>query len=177
MRPLLLSAALAALILACSPPAQREAEAPSSAQAPQVQACNAIQPDFSKLVSVQEEEAVGVAASDLRGGRIAPGVYDLMRAVRLGQATGWQGARAVALDVRENAEGGVILNWAGAAPGGAVDSWTATFTDATPDARLTYTCGRIGEVEASFTATADALQLSIPDGANGSLELTFARRN
>jgi hypothetical protein len=70
----------------------------------------------------------------------------------------------------------VIFNWAGAAPGGAVDSWTAAFSE-TPQPRLSYTCGRMGEVSAQFAARADALELRLPDGANGQLALTFARRS
>jgi hypothetical protein len=177
MRPLLLSAALAALLLACSPPAQREAEAPSSEQAPQVQACNAVAPNLSRTVRVEDAEAVASAASDLRGGSIAPGVYDLTRAVRIGEATGWQGERAVALEVSEDAAGAVTFNWAGAAPGGAIDTWTATFADTAPNARLSYTCGRMGAVDASFAASANALQLRLPDGASGSLQVDFQRRS
>jgi hypothetical protein len=175
MRTLMMSAALAALLAACSPPSPRDAEAPSPSP-PTVQACNAIQPDLTKLVRVEEELAVASAASDLRGGVITPGVYDLTRAVRIGQATGWQGERAVALSIAEEANGPLTFNWAGAAPGGAVDTWTASFTDVAQQGQFTYTCGRTGQVLAGFATSGNTLQLRVPDGANGSLQLDFARR-
>jgi hypothetical protein len=102
-------------------------------------------------------------------------VYDLVRAVRVGAATGWSGTRAIALEVTENEGGAVTFNWAGAAPGGATDTWTAAFVEA-PQPRLTYTCGRIGEIEADFAVEGDAVRLRLPDGANGSLLLSFERR-
>jgi hypothetical protein len=174
MRKFLLSAAAAALFAACSPPAQREAEDRPTTP-PTVLACNTVAPEPSRQVGIEDETATAAAASDLRGGRIAPGVYDLVRAMRVGAATGWRGTRAIALEVAEDASGAVIFNWAGAAPGGETDRWTATFTEA-PQPRLTYTCGRIGELDAGFTAEADALQLRLPDGAAGSLLLSFQRR-
>ena len=175
MRRLFFSAAIAALLVACSPPAQKEAEAPPDT-APQVQVCNQLAPNLSRLVLVEEELAVAAAASDLRGGVLSPGVYDLTRAVRVGEATGWQGERAVALEVSEDASGVVTFNWAGAAPGGDVDTWSATFTDVAQQGQLTYTCGRIGQVLAGFAVSANTLQLRLPDGANGSLLLDFTRR-
>lgn len=176
MRSLVLSAACAALLVACSPPAQPKAEAPPE-PAPQVQACNNVAPDFARLVAVEEPAAAAAAVADLRGGRITPGTYDLVRAVRVGQATGWQGQQAVALAISEDANGPLTFSWAGAAPGGAVDAWTATFTDVAQQGQLTYTCGRMGQVLAGFAASSDALQLRLPDGANGSLQLDFQRRS
>lgn len=175
MRPLFLSAALAALLVACSPPSQRDAEAPPPTPPP-LQVCNDVAPNLGRLVRVEEELAVAAAAGDLSGGRITPGLYDLARAMRIGEAPGWQGERAVALNVTEDAAGAVTFNWAGGAPGGEPDRWTATFSDTTPGAQLTYTCGRMGTVSASFGATANSLQLRLPDGANGSLQLYFQRR-
>lgn len=174
---LFLSAACAALLMACSPPAGRESETPSSRQTPQLQACNAVAPDVSRMVRVSEEDAVAAAASELRGGAIAPGVYDLTRAVRIGQATGWQGERAVALEVSEGAEGAVTFNWAGAAPNGELDTWTARFSDAGEHPIMSYTCGRIGDVPVEFTAQQNGLALRVPDGANGTLQLDFVRRS
>ena len=176
MRLLFVSAALAALLVACSPAPQREAEAPSE-PAPQVQACNDVAPDLARMVGIASEQAVASAASDLRGGAIAPGTYDLTRAVRIGQATGWQGERAVALEVTEDSGGGVMFNWAGAAAGGDVDRWTASFNDSGEHPIITYTCGRMGDVAAEFTAQQNALTLRVPDGANGSLHLEFGRRS
>lgn len=176
MRPFLISAAAAALVLACSPPAEREAEAPPQTP-PTVQACNDVAPDAARQVQVEGELAVAAAASDLRGGSIVPGVYDLVSARRIGAATGWQGTRAAALDVSEAASGAVTFNWASAAPGEVRDTWTATFTEAPGDARLTYTCGRIGTIGAEFSAEANALELRLPDGANGRLALAFERRS
>lgn len=170
----LLASATAAALLACSPPAPPSTDDASSPQ-PQVVACNSVTPNSGRQVSVQDETAAAAAAADLRGGSIAPGVYDLTSATRVGAATGWQGGRAVALEIAENQAGVVTLNWAGAESGGETDRWTATLTE-TPQTRLTYTCGRIGEVEADFTAQGDALQLRLPDGANGSLMLIFERR-
>jgi len=174
MRKVLMSAAVAALLVACSPPAQRDtAEAPQTP--PTVVACNDVTPDASKPVTVGDELAVAAAASDLRGGSIMPGTYDLVSASRIGAATGWQGAQSVALDIAEAQTGGVTFNWAGTTPGGAIDRWTASFTD-TPQVRLSYTCGRVGDVEADFNAEADGLQLRLPDGASGRLQLNFERR-
>ena len=121
MRSLFVSAALVALLVACSPAPQREAEAPSD-PAPQVQACNDVAPDLARMVRHRgANRPLRRRRSDLRGGAITPGTYDLTRAVRIGQATGWQGERAVALEVTEDPGGGVMFNWAGAAAGGDVD--------------------------------------------------------
>jgi len=169
--PLLAAAAL----VACSPPST-QTEAPSTPEAPQIAACNEVQPDAAKLVSVQDEAVTAAAAlADLSGGRIAPGLYDLTSAIRIGGATGWSGQRAVSLDVTE-ANGAVVFNWAGAATGGERDTWTANFTD-TPDVRLTYTCGRIGDVGGDFTAEGNELTLRLTDGANGALLLALQRRS
>lgn len=175
MRTLLMSAALAALLAACSPPAQRDAETPGTGR-PRVEACNSVTPNPAQQVRVQEELAVASAAADLRGGRITPGVYDLVSAHRIGAATGWQGTRAVALEVGEG-PGGVVFNLSSVGQQGDADSWTASFTDTPENARLSYTCGRTGEVSADFSASADSLELRLPDGANGRLALNFQRRS
>jgi hypothetical protein len=173
MRKVFLSVAVAALLAACSPPASQDTtEAPAP---PTVIACNTVAPDNARQVAVGEEIVTAAAASDLRGGAITPGAYDLTSATRVGSPTGWNGTRAVALDVSEDASGGVTFNWAGAPPQGEVDRWTATFLEA-PTPSLTFTCGRMGTVDADFSAQGNALQLRLPDGANGSLLLTFARR-
>lgn len=173
MRKLLIGVALTAFVTACQPPTQRPETPPDTP--PSVAACNGVAPDAARQVRVEDALAVAASASDLRGGPIAPGVYDLTRAVRIGEATGWSETRAVALGVTENPEDGVIFNWAGLAPDGAVDSWTAAFSEA-PAPRLTYSCGRVGDVAAEYTAEANALQLRLPDGANGRLQLDFQRR-
>lgn len=173
MRSLMFTTAALALLAACTPPAERPDAPPS--QPPGVVACNDVAPDARRQVGVQDALATTAAATELRGGSITPGVYDLTSATRIGQATGWTGTRAVALAVSEDASGAVTFNWAGAAPGGEIDRWTASFTEA-PQASLTYTCGRMGQVNVAFAAPADALELRIPDGAGGSLELTFQRR-
>jgi len=175
MRPSILSATFVVILVACSPPAQQIDE-PSREPQPQVQACNDITPSLSRLVRIEEQQAVAAAASDLRGGALEPGLYDLTRAVRIGQATGWQGARAVALDLREDTSGAVTFNWAGAEASGEIDRWTATFNDSGEHPILSYTCGRIGDVAVEFTAQSNALTLRVPDGANGSLQLEFQRR-
>jgi hypothetical protein len=126
------------------------------------------------MVGVQDEAAGSLPAADLRGGRITPGTYDLTSATRIGAATGWSGERAVALRVEEN-DAGVVLNWAGAAQSGAPDTWTATLTD-TPQVRIAFTCGRVGEVDGGFSARADVLELRIQDGASGALHMMFQRR-
>jgi hypothetical protein len=177
MRPFLVSAALAGLLIGCSPPAQHQTDEPSSDTAPQVQACNDVSPDLSHMVQIESAPAIATAAGDLRGGAVAPGLYDLTRAVRMGQATGWQGERAVALDVSEAESGAVTFNWAGAPAQGEVDRWTATCNTSGEHPILSYTCGRIGDVAAEFTAQQSALTLRLPDGANGSLELDFQRRS
>ena len=133
-------------------------------------------PDAARQIAVGEEVATAAAASDLRGGSIAPGTYDLTSASRIGAATGWTGTRAVALEVSEGQSGSVTFDWAGAETGGATDRWTATFTEA-PQPRLAYTCGRVGQVAADFAAQNNALQLRLQDGAGGQLALQFQRRS
>lgn len=173
MRRLLFSAALAALMAACSPPAsQQDAEAPP-APAPEL-ACNTVAPDSTRQVAVTDSEAVASAAAELRGGVLSPGVYDLVRATRIGAPSGWRNTQAVAIEISEGADGVVTLNWAGAPEQGQVDRWSAEFRDAPP--RIAFTCGRIGEVEAQFQASGRALELRLPDGANGALLLNFERR-
>src|SRR5262245_19751978 len=173
MRVILFSAAAAATLLACTPPAQRPETPPE--QPPTVVACNSVTPDASRQVSVEDAAATAETAADLRGGAIAPGVYDLVTAARIGAATGWSGTRAVALEVSESEAGGVAFNWAGAAPGGEVDRWTAAFTDM-PQPRLSYSCGRTGDVTAEFATQPNRLVLRLPDGGEGRLALTFQRR-
>lgn len=174
LRTLFFSAAMAALLAACSPPAQRDTTDASQAP-PTAIACNDLTPDPSRQVAVADETAAAAAASDLRGGRIAPGAYDLVSAMRLGAATGWSGTRAVTLEVSETDANGVVFNWAGAEPGGSTDRWTASFTE-TPTARLTYTCGRAGAVDAAFEVAPNALTLRLQDGASGRLALVFQPR-
>lgn len=175
MRAFLLTTAFVALLTACSPPAQ-QSDRPSTPPGPTTVACNDVTPDAAHQVAVGEEVVTTAAAADLRGGTITPGTYDLITASRVGAATGWNGTRAVALDVSENQSGGVTFNWAGADPGGQTDRWTATFTE-TPQPRLAYTCGRIGEIGADFAAQSNALQLRLQDGAGGQLALQFQRRS
>ncbi len=176
----MLNRTFAALLLmsaaACSPPAPQSTQTETDAPPPQELACNTVTPDATRQVSV-ETPPVAAIASDLRGGEIAPGTYDLTSARRIGAATGWDGTRAVAVEVTEDtATGTVTLNWAGTASSSSiVDRWSATLTEA-PSARLTYTCGRIGEVDASFAAAPRQLELRIADGANGELQLAFAQR-
>lgn len=174
MRSFLLSTAVVALLASCSPPAATT-ERPETPPGPTIAACNDVTPDASRQVAVGEPVAAAAAASDLRGGSITPGTYDLVRATRVGAATGWRGTRAVALDVTEDQAGAVTFNWAGAAQGSEMDRWTASFTD-TPQPRIRYTCGRAGEVAAEFAAQSNALQLRIQDGASGQLALDFERR-
>lgn len=174
MRSLLLTTTIIALLAACTPPAPTER--PDAPPEPQVIACNDVAPNASRQIGVEDAVAQTAAASDLRGGAIVPGTYDLVRATRIGAATGWDGTRAVALAVAEDASGSVTFNWAGAAPGGDVDRWTASFTD-TPEPKITYTCGRAGEVPAAFAAEAASLQLRLPDGAGGQLAMDFERRS
>lgn len=177
MRILILAiAASSALLAGCSRP-QTSSEDPSAASTttPEIAACNSVSPDAAKQVAVEDGAAIAVAASDLRGGSINPGLYDLTGASRIGAATGWSGTRAVALEITETADGQVAFNWAGAAPSGDADRWTASFTE-TPQPRLTYSCGRIGEVPLEFSAEATGLMLRLQDGAGGQLALTFLRR-
>ncbi|MBL8545896.1 MAG: hypothetical protein JNL81_05490 [Hyphomonadaceae bacterium] len=174
MRAFLLTTAFAALVAGCSPPAQ-QAERPDTPPGPTTVACNDVTPDAARQVAVGDEVATAAAASDLRGGSIAPGTYDLTSASRIGAAAGWAGTRAVALEVTESQNGGVTFDWAGAETGGATDRWAASFTEA-PQPRLAYTCGRIGEVAAEFAAQSNALQLRLQDGAGGQLALHFQRR-
>jgi hypothetical protein len=175
MRAFLLTTAFVALLAACSPPAQ-QAERPDTPPGPTTVACNDVAPDAARQVSVGEEVVTAAAASDLRGGTIAPGTYDLVSATRVGAASGWSGTRAVALAVSEDQNGGVTFDWAGAEPNGETDRWTATFTEA-PQPRIAYTCGRMGEVAADFASQNNVLQLRLQDGASGQLALQFQRRS
>ncbi len=172
MRIVLTLAASAALLVACSPPAQRP-EAPP--EQPAVAACNSVAPNANRQVAVVDAVAAAAAASDLRGGAITPGVYDLVSASRMGAATGWSGTRAVALEVSESGTGGVTFNWNAAAPDGGVDSWTGAFPETQPP-RRSFTGGRVGEIPAAFEAQADRVQLRLQDGAGGQLALSFQRR-
>lgn len=170
-----LAALLLASAAACTPPAQQSENQTPAPTPPQEIACNAVAPDVTRQVAVEAPQ-VAVAGADLRGGELTPGTYDLTSARKLGSATGWAGTRAVALEVSEDAATGVVtLNWAGTTATSTVDRWSATLTQ-TPQARLTYTCGRVGDVEASFAAAPRALELQIADGANGELQLAFAQR-
>lgn len=173
MRSFMLTAAAVALLAACSPPASQER--PQTPPGPAVVACNDVAPNVAQQVAVSEEVVTAAAASDLRGGAIAPGTYDLTRAMRVGGATGWSGTRAVALQVTEDEAGVVTFNWAGATTETVNDRWTATFSE-TPQPRMTYTCGRAGDVPAEFAAQGAVLQLRLQDGASGQLALDFQRR-
>lgn len=175
MRAFLITTAFVSLLAACTPPTQ-QAERPDTPPSPTTIACNDVAPNAAQQISVTDEVVTAAAASDLRGGSITPGTYDLVSAMRVGSATGWSGTRAVALAVGEDQAGAVTFNWAGAAPSGEADRWTATFTE-TPQARVAYTCGRVGEVAADFAAQNNVLQLRLQDGAGGQLALEFQRRS
>ena len=95
MRAFLITTAFAALLAACTPPAQQSTERPDTPPGPTTIACNDVTPNAARQVSVTEEVVTAAAASDLRGGSIAPGTYDLVSAMRVGGATGWNGARAL----------------------------------------------------------------------------------
>lgn len=173
----MLFAATAALLAACSPPSNDSTNNGTPAPgAPTVTACNDVVPDTTQSVTLGDDVAVASAVADLRGGRVAPGIYDLVSGGRLGGATGWSGGRAVALNVSE-LEAGTIFNWASAAPSGDVERWTAGFIDA-PSGHLTYTCGRVGGADVDFTAEANGLRLQLPEvSGTGSLYLVFAKRS
>lgn len=169
-------AAVAALLAACSPPSNtKQGEAPTP-DTPIVAACNQVVPDLTQVVTLGDDVAVASSVADLRGGRVAPGTYDLISGGRLGGAAGWQGGRAVALEVSES-EAGTMFNWASAPSGGGdAERWTAGFIDA-PQGHLTFTCGRSGGADVDFTAEANGLRLQVPeDGGTGSLYLVFSRR-
>ena len=175
MRTRLMLAAAALALAACTPPAERAPTPPGGDELPPgVVACNEVAPNMARLVSVQDPVAAAAEAG-LRGGPITPGTYELASATRIGEATGWADPRAAALVVSEAADGAVTFNWASAPAGGTADRWTASFTD-TPAPRLTYTCGRIGAVDAAFAVEANQLRLRLPDGGAGSLELVLERR-
>jgi hypothetical protein len=173
MRHLILLSLVAALAACGQPRQETPTEADAPAPTPAVVACNQVAPDAGKMVSVQDPLAAAAAVADLRGGRIAPGTYDLVSATRVGQPTGWPGQNAVALQVDEAQSGEVTFNWASTR---ADDRWTATFAEA-PAPSLTFTCGRMGTVGADFAVAGTNLQLRLPDGASGSLDLTFAPRS
>ena len=178
MRHLILAIAASGALLAACSRSETSREDPSAAPTttPAIAACNSVTPDAARQVAVEDGAAIAVAASDLRGGSISPGLYDLTAASRIGAATGWTGTRAVALEVSEAADGQVAFNWAGAAPSGDADRWSASFSE-TPQPRLTYSCGRIGDVPLEFSAETTVLTLRLQDGAGGQLALTFSRRS
>jgi hypothetical protein len=176
MRRLMLLAATTAMI-ACSPPQQRtEPAPPPPAQTPvEAAACNTVTPDPARAVTLSDE-AVAVASlpPELPGGPIAPGVYDLTSGNRIGGAAGWQGARPTALEVTEG-DAGVALNWA-QSNGAETERWTATFHQG-PPAQLAFLCGRSGQGEIAFQASASELRLRMPDASGtGQLFLVFAKR-
>lgn len=171
-------AAVAALLVACSPPSSnKQSEAPQAPDAPIVAACNNVTPDLTQAVTLGDDVAVASAVADLRGGRVAPGTYDLISGGRVGGAAGWQGARAAALEVSES-EAGTVFNWASAPSGGGdAERWTAGFLDA-PQGHLTFLCGREGGADVDFTAEANGLRLQLPEASGtGSLYLVFSRRS
>ena len=161
------------LAAACS---REPAQQPPAEPAPTAVVCNDVTPNPVLQVAVQEAPPSAAAAAELRGGRIAPGLYDLASAVRVGAATGWTGTRAVTLRVSETEDGTLAFDWASAAADGAVDSWTALLRETPAPARIEYTCGRVGQVEAAFAVEAGVLNLRIQDGAGGQLALSFNPR-
>lgn len=174
MRTLLYSAVAALALAACSPPASKGPAQSPADDAPSAVACNELAPNTARPVALEGEVAVAAAVSDLRGGRITPGTYDLVSGNRIGGAVGWSGVRAIALDVSES-EAGTTFNWAAAAPGEETERWTAGFLDA-PGPHLTFTCGRSGGADLAFTAEANGLRLRMPEGDAGALYLVFVRR-
>lgn len=173
MRKILLITAAFALA-ACTPPAPSAPEAPEAPPTSTVTACNTLSPDSTKRVAVQDEVVAALPAASLEGGPITPGTYDLVSAVRSGGATGWDSERAAVLEVAES-DAGVVLNWSSAAAHGPRDTWTATLVDNSEQAQLSYTCGRMGEVDTSFSATPTSLDLRVEDGG-GALRMAFERR-
>lgn len=171
MRSPLILIALTLALAACDPPR----EARDQPKGPQPPPCNLVQPDLARAVSVEDAPAAAAAVADLRGGPIAPGTYDLVRATRIGQPTGWQGMSTIALEVSESEAGEVTFDWAGIRDG-QIDRWTADFSE-TPEPLLTFTCGRIGHIGAIYAMSGETLNLRLPDGANGSLDLVFERRS
>lgn len=173
MRKFLLIAVSFAALAGCSPAADRPDAPPPQQQA----ACNTVTPDSARQVTLTEEVAAAASASDLRGGAIAPGVYDLVSGMKVGGAPGWQGARAVSLDARETEAGAVTFNWVSIGANGTAERWTATFND-TPAPALEYTCGRSGRADdVGFATTAGTLSLRLPDASGmGALLLEFRRR-
>jgi len=172
----MLLAATAALI-ACSPPQQRTEPAPAPLpEAPPAQtACNTTAPNPAQAVTLSDE-AVAVASlpPELPGGPITPGVYDLTSGNRIGGAAGWQGARATALEVTEGGAG-VAVNWAQSS-GTETERWTATFHQG-PPAQLAFLCGRTGQSEITFQASATDLRVRMPDASGtGHLLLVFRKR-
>jgi hypothetical protein len=81
MRRLLATVAVIAFAAACTPPAQQQTDRPNAPSGPQVQACNEVAPDARRQIGIDDETIVAAAASDLRGGAITPGTYDLTRAM------------------------------------------------------------------------------------------------
>lgn len=176
MRRSILLAAAAAALLACSQPAQREADAPAADETPIVRACNALEPDMSRAIQLPEEPVAAASLPpELPGGPITPGIYDLVSGARLDGAPAWPDARAVSLEVTEG-PGGVTFNWAQAGATGEAERWTASFHQG-PPAQLAFSCGREGQMPIAFGVRDNDLQLRLPDPSGaGAQRLVFARR-
>lgn len=167
-------AASAVLLAACTPPAPTSTQTTAPTQAQQM-ACNDVTPDAAKLVQLQEAPRTAAALnSDLAGGRIAPGLYDLSGGYVSGGAPAWTATRAAALQVSE-ADAGVTFNYAEIG-GNDAHRWTGAFHEG-PPAGLDYTCGLSGHVDIRFAAQPTQLQIRVPDaGGAGFQTLIFTRR-
>jgi hypothetical protein len=169
--------AAAAVLVACSPPAPRQTEAPPAEPPVVVAACNSVTPDMTKPVRLGSEPvAVAALPPELPGGPIAPGAYDLISGNVADGAPEWSTDRFVALDVSES-DAGVVFNYAAAAPGAETERWTASFHQG-PPSQIEYTCGHEGTAAITFAASGNnELRLRMPDpSGTGAQVLLFVRR-
>lgn len=182
MRQLLILSAF--VVIASCEPAAPPGAAPNSDQAATSTttprstnvACNDVAPDPAHAVLIASlPPAAGRAlASNLDGGPLTPGTYDLTSGVAQDGATRWTEARAVALSVTDG-NPGAVLNYAEAS-NGPTFRWSADFND-TPSPTLTFTCGRSGQATINYQARRNELRLSIPaENGVGRFYMVFSKR-
>jgi len=182
MRQLLILSAFI-VVASCQPAAPPSAPATSDQSTtstptttPVSAACNDLAPDPAHTVLLASlPPAAGRAlASNLNGGPLTPGTYDLTSGVVQDGATRWTEARAVALSVADG-NSGAVVNYA-EAHNGEISRWSANFSDA-PSATLTFTCGRSGQAAITYQASNNELRMSIPaENGVGRFYMVFAKR-
>ena len=112
-------------------------------------ACNQVTPNLSIAAMMRGDTVPASAMPPLKGGRIAPGLYDLASGEQLDGAPSWEDTRYVSLSVRDSSTG-TVLEWGQLAgsDGKTRSEWTALLRKG-PPASLAVSCGRSGTVTIS----------------------------